>query len=146
MNNISVFRKVVSNNIPMFDDDETGNPQDKWVKLYDFNCVDVAMNWDRNGSLEHDPKYSNQQTTRFVDYYFSNAGQAIEPPYDVHEGDYVVYKQNGAIYTQRIVSTSSNQILPQCMSYQLTCDTTSPREAERVLGLGFLMTVEESEL
>lgn len=146
VNKISVLRKRVVANIPMFSDQSTGSPQNEWVKLYDFECVDIVPGMTAKVyNLEHDPNYDNQDTTYYTEFHFSGPFQHITPPYDVLEGDYVGCKQNGQVNFYRIVKTITTQIFPDCCDYQLICNVTTPREQERLMGCGPLSILEKED-
>lgn len=145
-NRISILRKRVVNNIPMFDDDETGNPQNEWVKLYDLECIDIVPGMTAKVyNLEHDPNYQNNDTTYYTEFHFSGPYQKITPPYDILEGDYVGCRQNGQVNLYRIVKTITTQILVNCCDYQLICNVTTPREQERLMGCGPLDVLTEED-
>lgn len=146
INRISILRKRVVANIPMFDDEETGNPQNDWFKLYDLECVDIVPGMTAKVyNLEHDPNYSNQDTTYYTEFHFSGVFQTVQPPYDILEGDYVGCRQNGQINLYRIVKTITTQIFPTCCDYQLICNVTTPREQERLMGCGPLDILQEED-
>lgn len=146
-NTISILRKRVVNNIPGFSDDETGNPQDEWFKLYDINCVDFApANTARVYDLEHAPNYDNNDTLSYMDFYFDSSRQFIKPPYDIQVGDYVAYYQQGEIHYCRIVKIMNTQIFVNCCVYEMTCVITNPREMETLLGCGILSLVPEEDI
>lgn len=146
VNRVSVLRKEVVTNIPMFDDDETGNPQTNWVKLYDLNCVDYCPGVTAKVyNLEHDPNYSNQDNTYYIEFHFTSDYQDVKPPYDIREGDYVGCKQQGQVQLFRIVKTVVTPVFVNCCDYQLICNVTTPREAERVLSCGVLDILEEGD-
>lgn len=146
VNRITVLRKRVVANIPMFDDEDTGNPQNEWIKLYDFDCVDICPGMTAKVyNLEHDPNYDNQDTTYYTEFHFSGPFQTIEPPYDILEGDYVGCRQNGQVFFYRIVKTITTQVFVGCCDYQLICNTTTPREQERLMGCGVLSVLEKED-
>lgn len=146
INRVTILRKRVVTNIPMFDDPETGNPQNEWVKLYDLDCVDIAPGMTaRVYNLEHDENYSNQDTNYYVEFHFTSGFQHIKPPYDIHEGDYVGCRQAGQVCYYRIVRTITTQIFANCCDYQLICNVTNPREAERLMGCGPLKALKRSD-
>lgn len=145
-NRISILRKRVVNNIPMFNDDETGNPQNEWVKLYDLDCIDIVPGMTAKVyNLEHDPNYQNNDTTYYTEFHFSGPFQKITPPYDILEGDYVGCRQNGQVNLYRIVKTITTQIFTNCCDYQLICNVTTPREQERLMGCGPLEVLKEED-
>lgn len=145
-NTVTVVRKKVVTNVPMFDDDETGNPQNEWVKICDLLCVDVApTSTAKIYDLEHDENYSNQDDTYYVEFHFDSAFQEHKPPYDIHSGDYVGCYQNGQRQYYRIVKTIQSQLLPTCCVYQLICNVTTPREQEQILGCGLFTKLNEED-
>lgn len=145
-NRISILRKHVVNNIPMFNDDETGNPQNEWVKLYDLDCVDIVPGMTAKVyNLEHDPNYQNNDTAYYTEFHFMGAFQTVLPPYDILEGDYVGCRQNGQVNLYRIVKTITTQIFTNCCDYQLICNVTTPREQERLMGCGPLEILQEED-
>lgn len=145
-NRISILRKEVVTNIPMFSDDKSGNPQNNWVKLYDLDCVDYCPGMTAKVyNLEHDPNYSNQNTTFYIEFHFVSDFQTITPPYDIKEGDYVGYKQQDQVNFLRIVRTIVSPVLGNCCDYQLICNVTTPRETERIMSCGALHTLEEED-
>ena len=136
-NSVTILRKRVVNNIPMFDDDETGKPQNEWIKLYDLYCVDVAPGMTaRVYNLEHDENYSNQNNSFYVEFHFDSVYQSVKPPYDINEGDYVCCYQNGKKNQYRIVRVIPVSLIGDCCVYQLICNVNSPREQEQLLGCG----------
>lgn len=146
INRITILRKRVTANIPMFDDEDTGNPQNEWIKLYDIDCVDICPGMTAKVyNLEHDPNYDNQNTTYYTEFHFSGAFQSIAPPYDILEGDYVGCRQNGQVNFYRIVKTITTQVFTNCCDYQLICNVTTPREQERLMGCGPLTVLEEED-
>lgn len=146
-NSISILRKKVVNNIPGFDDDETGNPQNDWVKLYDFTCIDFSpANTARVYELEHDPEYQGNASVYYVDFYFESVRQLIKPPYDIQDGDYIAYKQQGELHYCRIVKTMITQIFPDCCTCEFTCTVTSPREKEKLMTCGLLEAIPDEEI
>lgn len=146
VNRVSILRKEVVTNIPMFDDDETGNPQTNWVKLYDLDCVDYCPGVTAKVyNLEHDPNYSNNDTTFYIEFHFVSDFQTVKPPYDILEGDYVGCKQQGVVQLYRIVKTISTPIFNNCCDYQLICNVTTPREAERLMSCGVLEALKEED-
>lgn len=146
-NTISILRKRVVNNIPGFDDDETGNPQNDWIKLYDIKCVDFApANTARVYELENAPNYKNNNTTSYMDFYFESTRQSISPPYDIQVGDYVAYYQQGSKYYCRIVKAMHTQMFVSCCIYELTCVITNPREVETLSSCGILSSIPDEEV
>lgn len=145
-NCITILRKRVVNNIPMFNDDETGNPQNEWQKLYDLCCIDIVPGMTAKVyNLEHDPNYQNNDTTYYTEFHFSSPFQTITPPYDILEGDYVGCRQNGQVKLYRIVKTITTQIFVGCCDYQLICNVTTPREQEQLMGCGLLEVLQEED-
>ena len=146
-NTISILRKRVVNNIPGFDDDETGNPQNDWIKLYDIKCVDFApANTARVYDFEHAPNYKNNNTTYYTDFYFESTRQPISPPYDIQVGDYVAYYQQGNKYYHRIVRVMDTQIFVACCIHELTCAITNPREVKTLNSCGILSSIPDEEV
>lgn len=147
-NSISVLRKKVYNNVPGFDDDFdiTPNIQNDWVKIYDFKCVDFAWaNTVQNYDLEHDPNYSNNGNKMGANFYVTSNYQSIVPPYDIHTGDFIVYRQNSTIFIWRIVKINQAPMFKNCAVYELICDMFQPKEKDVPLNIGVLETVEVEE-
>lgn len=148
VNEISVLRKRVVTNIPGFDDDETGRPQNEWFKLYDFTCVDTAPgSTARVYNLEHAPNYDNNATQYYIEFHFESTRQSSLPPYDMNEGDYVAYYQGGEHHFLRIVKVIITQLFVDgCCVVQLICNITNPREVERLQSCGVLSIIPDEEL
>lgn len=147
VNEISVIRKRVVTNIPGFYDDETGAPQNEWVKLYDFTCVDTAPGQTaRVYNLEHAMNNDNNDTTYYVEFSFDSARQRVAPPYDINEGDYVAFHQGGERHYLRIVKIITSQMFPGCCVFQLVTNITNPRAVERLQGCGLMSALSDDEL
>lgn len=148
VNEISVLRKRVVTNIPGFDDDETGKPQNEWFRLYDFTCVDTAPGMTaRVYNLEHAENYDNNDTQYYVEFHFETVRQAVNAPYDINEGDYVAYYQGGERHFLRIVKPIPVQLfVGGCCVFQLICNVTNPREIERLQSCGVLSIIPDEEL
>lgn len=149
VNEISVLRKRVVTNIPGFDDDETGKPQNTWFKLYDFTCVDTAPGLTaRVYNLEHAENYDNNDTQYYIEFHFESTRQSVAPPYDLNEGDYVAFYQGGEHHFLRIVKIITVQLFANggCCVFQLICNITNPRAVERLQGCGVLSIIPDDEL
>lgn len=147
-NSISILRKVVYNNVPNFDDEEeiAPNVQNKWVKLYDFTCVDYAWaNTVQNYDLEHDANYSNNGNKTGANFYVTSNYQSVSPPYDIHDGDFIVYKQDTTIFIWRIVKINQANMFKNCAVYELICDMFQPKEKDIPLEIGVLQAIELDE-
>lgn len=147
-NSITILRKVVYNNVPGFDDEEeiAPNVQNEWVKLYDFTCVDYAWaNTVQNYDLEHDANYSNNGNKIGANFYVTSTYQSTSPPYDIHTGDFIVYKQDSTIFIWRIVKINQANMFKNCAVYELICDMFQPKEKDIPLEIGVLQTVELDE-
>lgn len=145
---ISILRKVVYNNVPGFDDEEeiAPNVQNEWVKLYDFTCVDHAWaNTVQNYDLEHDANFSNNGNKMGANFYVTSSYQSTMPPYDVHTGDYIVYRQGTTIFFWEIVKINQAKMLGNCMVYELISTMFQPKEKDVPLEMGGLQTVELDE-
>lgn len=136
INEISILRKRVVNNIPGFED-ETNTPQNQWFKLYDFTCVDIENGQTaRIYQYEHAEDYQNNEDTFYMDYFFDAVRQKVQPPYDIKTGDYVAYYQGGERHLYRIVKPVITQVFPSCCTVQISCNDTHPRETEMKLACG----------
>ena len=146
-NSISILRKVVYNNVPGFEDDDIApNVQNEWVKLYDFSCVDFAWaNTVQNYDLEHDANYSNNGNKMGANFYVTATYQSVSPPYDIHDGDYIVYRQGTTIFIWEIVKINQAPMFPGCPVYELICNMFQPKEKDVPLESGVLETVEVDE-
>lgn len=146
-NRVTILRKVVNNNIPMFSD-ESIPAQNKWFRVMDLRCVDVDPGQTaRMYELENAPNNRSQDTTSYYNFSFDSAHQQVAPPYDIKEGDYVAYKQvSGEIHYWRIVRREVAQMFHNCCVYILTCNVTNPREVERALECGVLTTLTDEEI
>lgn len=136
------------NNVPNFDDEEeiTPNVQNAWVKLYDFTCVDFAWaNTVQNYDLEHDANYSNNGNKMGANFYVDSTSQNIRPPYDIHDGDYIAYRQGLTLFLWRIVKINQADIFPNCPVYELITDMFQPKEKDVPLEAGVLEIVELDE-
>ena len=126
VNEISVLRKRVVTNIPGFDDDETGKPQNTWFKLYDFTCVDTAPGLTaRVYNLEHAENYDNNDTQYYIEFH-----------------------QGGEHHFLRIVKIITVQLFATggCCVFQLICNVTNPRAVERLQACGILSIIPDDEL
>ena len=147
-NQISIIRKQVYNNIPMFDDEKI-EAQNKWVKLYDLRCIDGDPGVTaRIYALENDPNYKNQNTTSYYNFSFGSAHQMVKPPYDIKEGDYVAFKQQTGdeISLWKIVKRETVQLFHNCCVYIITCNATTPRELERLMECGVYTNISDEEV
>lgn len=146
INEITIIRKRVVNNIPGFSD-ETNTPQNTWFRLYDFTCVDIENGQTaRVYNYEHAENYQNNEDTYYMDFFFDSVKQNIQPPYDIEEGDYVAFYQNGERHLYRIVKTAITPIFPNCCTVQLSCNDTHPRETEMLLGCGATERLPKNDL
>lgn len=145
INEISVVRKRVVNNIPGFDD-ETNTPQNQWFKLYDFTCVDIQNGQTaRIYQYEHAEGYQNNEDTFYMDFTFESVRQSFQPPYDIKTGDYVAYYQGGERHLYRIVKPMITQVFPNCCAVELMCNDTHPRETEMDLACGASKVVPDDD-
>lgn len=146
-NKITILRKVVVNNIPMFADEES-TPQNKWFRVVDLQCVDADPGQTaRMYELENAPNNKTQDTSTYYNFSFDSAHQVVNPPYDINEGDYVAFKMSsGDIFFWRIVRREMAQIFHNCCVYILTCNITNPREVERMLECGELQVLTDEEI
>lgn len=145
VNQITVARKRVVNNAIGFD--ENDGPQDEWIKLYDFTCVDVCPgNTAKIYQYELASNDQNNEDTYYVDFSFESIKQKIKPPYDIKTGDYICVKQDGERKLFRIVLRTTTQMFAGCCVIQLSCNNTHPRETESLQGCGVMETVTEAEL
>ena len=134
-------------NIPGFFDDETGNPQNTWVRIADFECVEVAPGVTAKiYDLEHNERNRNQDTNNYVEFNFESIRQEIQPPYDIKSGDYVGFWQGGTKYFYRIVKPSITQVFQNCCVVQLVCNVTQPKEAEYLIECGRLRKLEDEDI
>ena len=79
-NCITIMRKIVNNNIPMFADEESTS-QNKWFRVLDLRCVDADPGVTaRVYEMENAPNYQNQDTVTYYNFSFDSAHQAIRPP------------------------------------------------------------------
>lgn len=139
-NCISILRKRVNNNVPGFDDPEVN--QNMWVKLYDFRCIDWSYaNTVQNYDLEHDANYNNNGNKQSADFIVSSTYQNIAPPYDIHTGDFIAYRQGTTLFLWRIVKINQAQVFSSCEDYELIADMFQPKEADIRLESGPLTTV-----
>ena len=135
-------------NIPGFFDDETGNPQNTWVRVADFECVEYCPGLTAKiYSQEHNERNRNQDDTMYWEFGFETTRQAIQPPYDIHAGDYVGFWQGETKYFFRIVKTPQvTQMFQNCCVVQLICNVTHPKEAEYLQNCGRLRKLEDEDL
>lgn len=145
-NQITIIRKEVVNNIPMFSDEET-MPQNKWFRVIDLRCIDgdpgiTAKVYE----LENAPNYQNQDTVTYYNFSFDSAHQKARPPYDIKEGDYVGFRQGDQLHFWRIVKRETVQLFHNCCVYILTCNVTNPREIETMMGCGAYKTLTDEEI
>lgn len=145
-NTISVFRKIVKNNIPGFSD-PMAQSQNEWIKLADYSCVRYCpSNTARMYDAEHAENYSNQDDMSYYEFYFESFRQDTKPPYDINAGDYIVYKQGTTIFNYRIVKANITPLLGGCCVVTMIINVTQPREAQYLLECGELNAVEEKEI
>ena len=147
-NVISIFRKKVNNNIPGFSD-VTAQAQNSWVKLADYQCVEMTPGQTaRVYDMEHADNYHSQDDNYYLEFSFESVRQTITPPYDILEGDYIGLKQGDHLYFYRIVRTTITSIFPTagCCVVQLVVNITQPREAQYLLECGVTSALEEDEL
>lgn len=146
-NCITIMRKVVVNNVPMFAD-ETSVSQNEWFRVIDLQCVDIDPGQTaRIYELENAPNNKTQDTVAYYNFSFDSAHQAVSPPYDIKEGDYVAYKQaSGEIHYWRIVRREMAQMFHNCCVYVLTCNITNSREVERALECGVTEILTDKEI
>lgn len=146
-NEITVLRKRPVANIPGFYDDETGNPQNEWVHLADYVCVETApAQTAKIYELEHNERNRQQVDTYNVEFNFESVRQEVQPPYDIKAGDYVGFWQGGTKFFYRIVRVHITQIFHNCCVVQIVCDITHPKEAEYLLECGVLRRLSEDDI
>lgn len=146
-NEITVLRKQTVGNIPGFFDDETGNPQNTWIKLADYECVETAPGQTAKVyELEHNERNLNQDDTSYVEFNFESIRQEVQPPYDIKPGDYVGFWQGTTKYLYRIVKADITQIFHNCCVVQIVCNVTQPKEAEYLLECGRLRKLEDEDI
>lgn len=145
-NCITILRKQVNNNIPMFSDEET-TPQAKWFRVIDLKCIDADPGVTaRVYELEHAENYQNQDTSTYYNFSFDSAHQTMRPPYDIMEGDYVAYRQGDMLFYWKVVKREVVQLFHNCCTYILTCNVTNPRDAEKALGCGVMKILTDEEI
>lgn len=145
LNWITIIRKREPVNIPGITE-MTGVNQNEWIKLYDIRCVDICPgSTARVYNLEHAENYAGNDTMDYVEFHFDGSTQVVRPPYDIMEGDYVGYRQNGVAHYHRIVRRISTPIIGDCWDFQLICNITNPREKEYLMGYGPLAKLEEGD-
>lgn len=147
-NTISIFRKKVMNNIPGFSD-PTKQSQNQWLKLADYQCVEMyPAQTARVYNMEHADYYHNQDDMYYMEFNFESVRQETTPPYDILEGDYIAFKQGEHIYYYRIVKVSITSLFATtgCCVVQIVVNITQPREAQYILECGITEALEEEEL
>lgn len=146
-NEITIIRKRMVGNIPGFYDDENGNPQNTWVRIADFECVETAPGMTAKiYDLEHNERNRNQTDTSYVEFNFESVRQTQQPPYDIQSGDYVGYWQGGKKFFLRIVKSSITQIFQNCCVVQIVCNVTQPKEAEYKQACGRLERLKDEDI
>lgn len=145
-NKITILRKNVINNIPMFADEDSVN-QNTWTRIVDIRCMDLDPGITaRVYELENAPYYKNQVTSTYYNFSFDSAHQQVRPPYDINEGDYVAYNQGEVMHIWRIVKRETAQLFHNCCVYILTCNITNPKEFERTMGCGVTMVLTDEDI
>lgn len=145
-NTISIIRKRTVANVPMFSDDEN-TPQNEWFRLADYTCVDVCPGQTaRVYDLEHAENYSNQDNSYYLEFSFESVRQALKPPYDIHEGDYIGFGQGTSIFYYRIVRVYPTQLFAGCCVVQIVINVTNPREAQYLIECGELQALKDEEI
>lgn len=146
-NEITVLRKQTVGNIPGFFDDETGNPQNTWIRLADYECVETAPGQTAKVyELEHNERNLNQDDTSYIEFNFESVRQEIQPPYDIKPGDYVGFWQGDTKFLYRIVKVNITQIFHNCCVVQIVCNVTQPKEAEYLLECGILRKLSDEDI
>lgn len=146
-NEITLLRKQTVGNIPGFSDDETGNPQNTWLRLADYVCVEVCpAQTAKVYELEHNIENSNQDTTYNIEFNFESVRQEITPPYDIKPGDYVAFWQGTTKFMYRVVKADITQIFHNCCVVQIVCNVTQPKEAEYLLECGVLQRLRDEDI
>lgn len=146
-NEITIVRKHVVTNVPGFLDDESGNPQNTWIKVADYYCVETApAETAKVYELEHDENYSNQDNTYNIEFNFESARQKEMPPYDIQTGDYVCFWQGDQKFAYRIIKATITQIFHNCCVVQLVCNATQPKEVNYLLACGRMRHLEEEDI
>lgn len=146
-NEITILRKRMVGNIPGFYDDETGNPQNTWVRIADFECVEICpAQTAKVYDLEHNERNRNQDDTQNWEFNFESVRQTIQPPYDIQSGDYVAFWQGDIKYMYRVVKSNSTPMFHNCCVVQIVCNVTQPKEAEYLLGCGRLRKLEDKDI
>lgn len=145
-NTITIIRKETVANVPGFSDDEN-TPQNKWVRLADYECVETCPGQTaRIYDLEHAENYSNQDNTYYIEFSFESVRQKIAPPYDIHEGDYIGFRQGTSIFYYRIVRVYSASLFANCCVVQLIINVTNPRESQYLIECGEMQALTDSEI
>lgn len=146
-NEITILRKRTVGNIPGFNDDETGNPQNTWFRLADYVCVETAPGQTAKiYDLEHSERNMNQDTTYYVEFNFESVRQEVQPPYDIKPGDYVGFWQGTTKFFYRIVKVNITQVFHNCCVVQIYCNITQPKEAEYLLECGRLRMLSDEDI
>lgn len=146
-NEITILRKRTVANIPGFYDDETGNPQNTWFRVADFECVEVApAQTARVYDLEHNERNKMNDDTAYVEFNFESVRQTFQPPYDIQSGDYVGFWQGTTKFLYRVVKSSITQMFHNCCIIQLVCNVTQPKEAEYLLECGRLRKLADEDI
>lgn len=146
-NEITILRKQTVGNIPGFNDDETGNPQNTWFRLADYECVEMApAQTAKVYELEHNERNLNQDNTYNIEFNFESVRQTIQPPYDIKSGDYVAFWQGTTKFFYRIVKADITPIFQNCCVVQIVCNVTQPKEAEYLLECGRLRKLADEDI
>lgn len=146
-NEITILRKRTVGNIPMFFDDESGNPQNEWVKLADYTCVEYCpAQTAKVYELEHDPNNQNQDNTYYYEFSFESNRQFQEPPYDIRSGDYIAFWQGTTKFLYRIVKSDITPLFHNCCIVQLVANVTQPKEVNYLLECGVLRHLEDEDI
>lgn len=146
-NEITILRKQTVGNIPGFYDDETGNPQNTWIRLADYVCVETAPGQTAKVyELEHNERNLNQDNTAYVEFNFESVRQEVQPPYDIKSGDYVAFWQGTTKFFYRIVKADITPIFHNCCVVQIVCNVTQPKEAEYLLECGRLRRLADEDI
>lgn len=146
-NEITILRKRMVGNVPGFYDDENGNPQNTWIRIADFECVEVAPGVTAKVyDLEHNERNRNQDDTAYVEFNFESIRQELQPPYDIQSGDYVAFWQGTTKFFYRVVKSNITQMFQNCCVVQIVCNVTQPKEAEYLLECGRLRKLEDEDI
>lgn len=146
-NEITILRKRMVGNIPGFYDDETGNPQNTWVRIADFECVEYCpAQTAKVYDLEHNERNRNQDDTANWEFNFESVRQTVQPPYDIQSGDYVAFWQGTTKFFYRVVKSNITPMFHNCCVVQLVCNVTQPKEAEYLLECGRLRKLADEDI